>query len=220
MKCKECGYEISGSICHVCRRAKAWEEKKERNIQSLNFSRRISKNLLKLNIHPKEEDVQTLLNGQGLYLHGKTGSGKTLYASALLLEIDRRSYVYPDISKKESKFIGSLYLLEEIRNSFSAKKEEAEDVRKTTKEILDYYSFVDYLILDDLGSERPTEWALSILQMILNNRYEEILPTIITSNFDLDTLSELLDDRIASRIYEMCRSVSFGEKDYRLGNKY
>jgi integrase len=56
------------------------------------------------------------------------------------------------------------------------------------------------LYLDDLGTEKPTDWALQTLYLIIDRRYPEMMQTIISSNLNLDELSSRLGDRIASRI--------------------
>ena len=48
------------------------------------------------------------------------------------------------------------------------------------------------LIIDDLGKERPSEWTLEKLFTIINNRYENNLPVIITTNYNRDKLRERL----------------------------
>jgi hypothetical protein len=54
--------------------------------------------------------------------------------------------------------------------------------------------------------------------IIINNRYENLKTTIFTSNSDLNALAHQLgDDRIPSRIVEMCQIKHFTNKDYRIG---
>jgi DNA replication protein DnaC len=225
MKCKNCGYELpktrNEDTCRICRRIKFWKDKdnESKEMQKL-FTRRIVNELQRLNIIPEEEDIDTILSGKGLFIYGIAGSGKTLYACSLAFEFLRRSYIFPEYpSGRQITFTNVPNLLEEIRASFNISKkyeEGQQEEQKTTKEILDYYSSTDILILDDLGTERSTEWTLQILQILINNRYENILPTIITSNLGLKALSEQLDDRISSRIYEMCSVKNLGKEDHRL----
>ena len=89
---------------------------------------------------------------------------------------------------------------------------------------LDIFLNVDLLILDDVGKERVTEWRLEKLFEILNNRYENNLPIVFTSNYSLEVLPQKLSisknntdvaESIVSRIYEMCRGIPMNGLDYR-----
>jgi DNA replication protein DnaC len=70
------------------------------------------------------------------------------------------------------------------------------DQGRDLEAVLQDYRTKDFLlVLDDLGVENQTEWAHEQLYRVLNARYEEELPTIITSNHPL----EHLDSRLVSR---------------------
>ena len=73
-----------------------------------------------------------------------------------------------------------------------------------------------HLALDDIGSEKATDWALQMLYLLIDRRYSQMLKTIITSNLTLDQIADRLDDRISSRIAGMCKIVSIKGKDRRL----
>ena len=78
-------------------------------------------------------------------------------------------------------------------------------------------------MIDDLGKERATEWSVTILYRIINDRYEAMLPTIITTNYNSDVLTEKLTvkgdretaDAIVSRFIESSDCVTMAWKDYR-----
>ena len=57
-------------------------------------------------------------------------------------------------------------------------------------------------VIDDIGSERETEWSSQILRLILTHRINELLPTIVTSNFLLKEIAHT-DPRLASRLGAM-----------------
>ena len=73
------------------------------------------------------------------------------------------------------------------------------------------------LALDDLGSEQVTDWVREQLFLVINSRYEQMLPTIITTNDSLESLEEHVGQRITSRIAGMCQGVVLDGPDYRLG---
>jgi DNA replication protein DnaC len=52
------------------------------------------------------------------------------------------------------------------------------------------------LVLDDFGTQNATAWAQEKLFQILNHRYINRLPTVVTTNLDLLDI----EDRIASRL--------------------
>ena len=68
-------------------------------------------------------------------------------------------------------------------------------------------------MLDDLGTENATPWAREKLYQIINHRYIEQLPTVITSNIDL----RKVDDRIMSRImdHRLTQYIEIDAEDYR-----
>ncbi|HUW15136.1 MAG TPA: ATP-binding protein [Anaerolineae bacterium] len=55
------------------------------------------------------------------------------------------------------------------------------------------------LVIDDLGAERDTEWAVEQLGALLRNRYNERLPTVVTTNLNPDQLGKW-EPRVASRL--------------------
>lgn len=59
---------------------------------------------------------------------------------------------------------------------------------------------VGVLVLDDLGAERPTEWTAERLYALINRRWLEERPTIVTSNLAPDVLREAIGERMYSRI--------------------
>ena len=97
-------------------------------------------------------------------------------------------------------FVSVPELLLEIRDTYNGHE-------ISEKEIIDKYSWGDVLVFDDLGVEKqkPSEWALRTLYIIIDRRYLEDLRTIITSNLGIEEVEEKLDDRIASRIAGMCK---------------
>jgi DNA replication protein DnaC len=72
------------------------------------------------------------------------------------------------------------------------------------------------LVLDDLGANRWTDWALETTFLLFDGRYNHRLPMIVTSNVALEDLAAIPGlDRVASRINEMAVAVKMGPGDYR-----
>lgn len=172
---------------------------------------------------------------KGMYIHGGVGSGKTHIAYALLKATEYTTeYLDTEIAgedgtiKTEKKAtrvlaegavlpVNSILwntprLIDTLKKNFN----KSEDLSDDYEEPEFLFNFKGLLFLDDLGAEKMSEWVAEQFYLILNFRYEEKLPTIITSNYSLGELSERLGDRIASRIAEMCDVVKIDGKDRRL----
>ncbi|AET66370.1 DNA replication protein [Desulfosporosinus orientis DSM 765] len=152
--------------------------------------------------------------GIGFILSGPYGSGKTHLAAALAIDL---------INKEVTVVIGTLIsLLGKIRETYSEIWTQENEL-----EILETYSTVDLLIIDDLGKERASEWSLEKLFSIVNTRYENNLPIIVTTNYSMDTLIDKLTtnknsdvgESIVSRLHEMCRGIYLNAPDHRKEKK-
>ena len=147
--------------------------------------------------------------GKGLYLEGPCGTGKTHLALAIALAIINTGV--PVICKT------SIDILGDIKRCYERNSEVTEE------EVLEAYKTVDLLIIDDLGKEQVTEWSVPVLYSILNERYEALLPTIITTNYNTTALAEKLSAKgdtetataIISRFVESSKRVTMSWADYR-----
>lgn len=148
---------------------------------------------------------------QGLFISGKCGIGKTHLATAIANAL---------IQNNIPMIFGTLSsLLDKIKETYKSDN-------YTEMEYIQMYSEVDMLIIDDLGKEKISEWVLEKLFVIINNRYNNYLPVIITTNYDKEELSRRLNvnqndsmvESIISRLYEMCGGIEIKGEDYRLSD--
>ena len=72
------------------------------------------------------------------------------------------------------------------------------------------------LVLDDLGMESPTSWAIEKLYQIFNHRYNSRLATVITTNHDLEELELRLRSRLSDP--DITQIVYVRARDYRMGS--
>jgi DNA replication protein DnaC len=77
------------------------------------------------------------------------------------------------------------------------------------------YAHTQLLMLDDLGAAKPSEWTEEINFRLINHRYENRLPTIITSNVLPKELTERVGERVASRLVGMSDRVVLRGQDRR-----
>lgn len=134
-----------------------------------------------------------------LLLEGGYGTGKTHLAAAVGNAFLAQGT--PVI------FITTPDLLDHLRSAYSPSSEVLYD---------DFFERVrgaPLLILDDLGVENPSPWAQEKLFQLLNHRYLHHLPTVITTNQNL----ERLDPRIRSRLGDarVITHVIIRAPDYR-----
>lgn len=74
---------------------------------------------------------------------------------------------------------------------------------------------VDVLVLDDLGSERPTDWTAERLYRIVNRRWLEERPTIATANLSAADLEAAVGARMFSRLWHGALAVEVAGEDRR-----
>jgi DNA replication protein DnaC len=136
-----------------------------------------------------------------LVLLGGYGCGKTHLAAAIA------NYVVQGHGS-EVYFAVAPDLLHNLRAAYAPGSEVSYDER------FEQIRSVYLLIIDDLGAEQTTPWAAEKLYQIFNYRYNLRLPTVITSNCDLDSI----DPRIASRLCDpdLCRHVFMTAADFRM----
>jgi len=74
----------------------------------------------------------------------------------------------------------------------------------------------DRLLLDDLGLERSTEWAAEQIASVLDERWMNEAPTIVTSNLEPEDLAVKVGERVASRLFGSAVVVALTGDDRRL----
>jgi DNA replication protein DnaC len=139
-------------------------------------------------------------------LQGEVGTGKSHLAFAVALHrIERAQPVYVSTAPD---------MLDVLRDAYN--EEDGEFQRRFER-----IRSCPLLILDDLGSERLSDWAEERIYMLFNYRYQKRLPTLVTTNDHLGTNSKI-DKRIISRMMEgslrdkgFCKIIRFPLTDYR-----
>jgi DNA replication protein DnaC len=138
----------------------------------------------------------------GIVLTGNTGCGKTHLAVSLMKALVDKENIFCSV------FTTAPELLLRLRESFRESAMETEDM------IIRAYTNSQLLVLDDLGSEKTSEYTITSLYIILDRRDREMMSTIVTTNLSLREIEEKLGARIASRL-SAWRNIKINMPDYR-----
>ncbi len=158
------------------------------------------------------ETVNTIVDSEvdsepkrGFLLHGNPGTGKTLLGSIMLNELILRW-------AKPGRFLNlSRNYFQKLRDTYSV--ESADHGRSW--EIVEELCQMPFLILDDFGIQRGTDWEMEMLYELVDSRYADERFTVITTNQDLGEIQKLSQGRIYSRLREMCYLIPMQGVDYR-----
>ncbi len=136
---------------------------------------------------------------QGLLFYGDVGTGKTFAAACIanyLMELR-----VPVVMTSFVKLLDAMQ---------SFKEEDSAMINRLNKARL--------LIIDDLGAERGTDFALEKVYNIVDSRYRIRLPFILTTNLSMAEMKGAVDirySRIYDRIFEVCYPMQFTGQSWR-----
>lgn len=217
--CEFCGKELepfnvgfgdsSFTVWRQCNCEGQKEDNLKREWEALEADKRLKAKIINERIEksriPKRyreaNDVDELLYEtafkDGLYLFGGVGTGKTTIACSIGLRAIERG--------KKVLFV------------------KAYEVSELIKDELSKIENADLLIIDDIGAENTSEWNNTRLRMVIDKRYDSMLPVVITSNYSKDQLKKLLlrnvrdmtPKAIVSRLTEMTKEIKIDGEDFR-----
>lgn len=136
-----------------------------------------------------------------LVVMGSKGTGKTYLSAALLnLLFEQKNEVYYTTHRR---------FIEEIQRGI-------ED-GKTQHSIIDKISYKKYLIIDDIGAAKCSEWQQEMLLELIDRRYSNQDKTLITTNLNMKQIGEVLGERTSSRMFDYKNAkLEFWSSDKRL----
>ena len=130
--------------------------------------------------------VKSMPHARNMLFTGDCGTGKTMAASAMINECAK------------SFRTGAIRTVTQISRQFTEARDfnSSDSETKALKWLLD----LDLLVIDEVGLQKGNQNEMLILDEVINGRYDEMKPTLIISNFSGAQMSELLGDRIVSRL--------------------
>ncbi len=165
-----------------------------------------------------ESYIENQLTLNWLVLQGPSDSGKTHLAAAIIKEALSQKVAYyvrknPNKHDKtyqtlarEFIFTSCGNLFQEIKNSY-----DCNDINE--RDVLEKYKSCRMLVLDDLGTEQSSKWVQDKLFNILDYRFGEMLPTIITTSLTPREFLDYVSDKTLTRIIE---NADKGNRLYKL----
>lgn len=138
-----------------------------------------------------------------LTLLGEVDCGKTHLAIAICRRWLERG--------RPARYVLVPLMLDELRRGYNKEGAESYDTK------LEFLMKVDLLVLDDLGAQTPTPWAMEKLMMIIDYRYINGLPLVVTTNKALTDLPGDDEHRIGSRLlrFPASQRITIEAPEYR-----
>lgn len=137
-----------------------------------------------------------------LLLWGQRGRGKTHLAIGLLLEVCRRG--------GRGLFRTGKELMDELRATHEPGS------RTTEAELQRRWARLDLVVIDDVGTERLTPYTAEAYWAVIDGRYRNGLPLVLTTNATVDALMAHVGEAAASRIGERALMSEVAASDYRV----
>ena len=193
--------------------AKRKMERAQKTLSQSGLGKRFQERTFK-NFVPNSENKQALQiakrfakefpDTKGIMLVGPVGTGKTHLAAAIMNQL---TYDMHDV------MFGTMAdIISRMKQTFGGYAHETE------LDILNALTGADLLIIDDMGKEKASDYASTVIYQIVNRLYEDEKPLIITTNCfpqDFETNMGERGKAIMSRLSEMCETVIMGGADWR-----
>ncbi len=138
--------------------------------------------------------------GTFVVFSGRPGTGKSHLALAIAQHVMRNG---------TAMYITAMDLIRRVRDTWRRDSEDSES------QVLDLFSALDLLVLDEVGAQYGTEGEQVILFDVLNRRYRDMRPTILLTNLSKAGMKPFLGERSFDRLREDGIWVPFDWESYR-----
>jgi DNA replication protein DnaC len=135
-----------------------------------------------------EKFCEDIFNGDStgsLILTGKVGTGKTMICQGMLNAL---------VPQKSCRMVKLIDLIRMIKDTWRKDSETSE------LQMLEYFSSIDLLIIDEVGMQFGSETESLFIFDVIDGRYQNMLPTVIISNLNIDGVKQILGERVIDRL--------------------
>lgn len=155
------------------------------------------------------KDLMDEYKNMNLFITGEAGVGKTVLMASIAKNLI--------LKNKAVKWISYPAFIMELQDRFKRDRVEGMNRIDTPFELAEKIAmFNGWLCIDDIGAEKLTDYVRQITYFIINEREQRMLPLIMTSNFSLAHIDQMIDPRVSSRIAGICENIRLTGKDRRL----
>ncbi len=164
------------------------------------------------------DNFYTLKSKSGIMFIGATGCGKTHLASAIVhtviqtmpiseQEAENAGITYTFSKTCPVQFSSTVDLLSQLKAAYTA--------GNNATDIINKYKTAPLVILDDFCAEKQSEWVSERIFEIIDWRYSDNLPIIITTNATPEEIKNKMGARTYDRLREMCKVVTISTGSQR-----
>lgn len=150
------------------------------------------------------EYVDAVANGSAscLIMCGKVGTGKTHLAAAMVNRLVER--------RIKCRIVKLADLVRDIKSTWAKGSENSEG------EVIAFYSALPVLFIDEVGVQFGSDTEKMLISEIIDNRYQELRPTVLISNLDAQGVKQCIGDRSFDRLREDGgKVIAFDWESYR-----
>lgn len=137
----------------------------------------------------------------GICLYGRQGRGKTHLAFGLARKMEQMGYAV--------LVLKSIDLLNRLKRCYIAKDDQKE------VQVMNILKRADLLVIDDIGTEKPTGWVLEKLYEVIDYRNARSA-TIFTTNLDGEEMERKLGGPLTSRVFGAGVQLLISGRDWRI----
>lgn len=142
--------------------------------------------------------VAYLKQGKSAIIYGSNGTGKTHLAYAYCYHQYKKGF-FP-------RCILAFDFFNEIRRSFNDGKSE---------EVVHKYSMYDFLVIDEIDKTHGSQMEFTYLYSLINNRYNDMLPTVLITNAKPDEFATIVGTSVIDRIGSDGKIIELSGENYR-----